>query len=198
MGGYNSGRKASGAKCVEDFYTLDICQLYRQGFLKPRQKTVIRFGQSFAIKLECKINFGGWDQCLHVKYPVWNEVGQIETKEQIIGIEWFSTLKGKTYRPYFYCPMLEIRAGKLLMGKKGFAHRRWYGPLYHGQTLGHFDRSIRSCRAIKDRLGDTAAEFATDSPQKPKGMHQKTYRNYLKKHRRASLPALSQMGLNDF
>ncbi|WP_163371743.1 hypothetical protein [Endozoicomonas acroporae] len=35
-------------------------------------------------------------------YPVWNDAGKIETREQVIGFEWISTLKGKTRRPYFY------------------------------------------------------------------------------------------------
>lgn len=194
MGGCNSGRKSSGEKNVEDFYALDVCWLYRKGLLEPGRKTVIRFGKAFAIKMECKTRFWGWEQCLYVKYPVWNDAGKIETREQVIGFEWVSTLKGKTRRPYFYCPMLEIRAGKLLMGHNGFAHRRWYGLLYYSQTLGYFDRSLKSCRAIKDLLGNTAAEFATDPPQRPKGMHQKTYRKYLNKHRRAALPAIARMG----
>ncbi|WP_257284220.1 hypothetical protein [Endozoicomonas sp. SESOKO1] len=114
MGGYNSGRKASGEKNVEDYYTLDICWLYRNGLLEPGRKTVIRFGKSFAIRMKCKTRFWGWEQCLHVEYPVWNDAGKIETREQVIGFEWVSTLKGKTRSPYFYCPMLEIRAGLLL------------------------------------------------------------------------------------
>ena len=195
MGGYNSGRKSGGEKTVEDFYSLDICWLYRQGLLEPGRRAVVRFGKAFAIKLECKANFWGWEQCLHIHYPAWNSAGKIETRVQTVGFEWRNTLNGKTRRPYFFCPMLEIRAGKLLMGNNGFAHRTWYGPLYHGQTLGHFDRSIRTCSAIRNKLGSAATELATDPPDRPKGMHQTTYRKYLKNTLIASRPAKARMGL---
>ena len=78
--------------------------------------------------------------------------------------------------------MLVIRAGKLLMGNNGFAHRTWYGSLYHGQTLGHFDRSIRTSSAIRNKLGSVATELAADPPDCPMGMQKNTYRRYLKKH----------------
>ncbi|MFK0572920.1 hypothetical protein [Endozoicomonas sp.] len=194
MGGYNSGKKGSGEKSVEDFYSLDVCWLYQQGMLKPGKRGIVRLGNDFAVKVKCKAKFWGWQQCLYVWYPVWNEAGKIETREQVIGFEMVSTLNGKSQRPYFFCPMLEIRAGKLLMGSNGFAHRKWYGPLYHGQTLGHFDRAIRACRVIRNRLGSAEMEFATDRPDRPKGMHQSTYRKYLEKHARAALPALACMG----
>lgn len=191
MGGYSSGRKACVKKIVEQYYSIDVCWCYRNGLLEPGRKAIVRFDHSFAIKTQCMTHFWGCGQCLHVKYPALNRAGKVENKEQVIGFEW--VMNGKARRPYFYCPMLGILAGKLLMGRDGLAHRRWYGPHYFSQTLGHFDRALWSCRLIKKKLGDSVSEFATDLPLKPKGMHKHTYQKYLDKHRRLALPAVMLM-----
>ena len=194
MGGYYSGRRASNEKSIEAFYAIDICQLYRDGALTTGKITFVRFSDGYFVKIKCKEQFWGWKHCLKVKYPIWGSDHKIEVKDQVIGFEMVDVLKGKAQRPYFFCPQLECHASKLFLGDTGFAHRSYHGNLYDIQRMGHFDRSIKSCRKIQEKLSCSLAGAASEPPSRPKGMHRKTYARYLKKHARASRGIIQQLG----
>ncbi len=193
MGGYFSGRKAGGKKSIEDFLSLDICWLYRLGVLEPGRRCVLRYHNGYAILVECNELVYGKLYCLYIQYEMQNG-GNIDLRIQVINYEWVSVLNGKTQRPYFICPVMDVRAGKLLLGEQGFVHRTYFDNLYRIQRLGHFDRAIKSCNRIKFRLGCLDSSAATDPPEKPKGMHERTYRKYLYRHSKSAEPIIALLG----
>lgn len=194
MGGIYSGRQASHEPCIEDFYSLDVCLLYRRGFLEPNVEDVLWLPNGYGIEIVCKENYWGWERCIIVEYLSRQADGKIKRNEQVIGIEFVDVLNGKARRPYFYCPKLEERVSVLILGDSGFAHRTYYGYLYRIQRLGHFDRAVMSGRKIKNKLGCSDSDAASDPPFRPKGMHRKTFRKYQRKHAKAVWPIIAKIG----
>ena len=195
MGGYYSGRQSSHKPSIEDLHSLDVCLLYRRGFLEPDVEDVLWLLDGHGIEITCKENYCGWSLCILAEYLKRKQNGKLERIEEVIGIEMVKTLNGKTQRPYFYCPKSGKRAGILLLGNSGLAHRSYYRYLYRVQRQGHFDRAITSGRKIKEKLGCSTPGAATDPPVRPKGMHPKTFNNYLKKHARAVKPIIDKIGI---
>ena len=194
MGGYLSGRQASSKPSIEDHYSLDICLLNRRGFLEPEEKNVFWFSDGYEILITCRADYRGWSLCIIVQYLSRLSDGKIQCIEELIGIEIVDVLNGKAQRPYFHCPKLARRVGVLILGNRGFAHRTYYRYLYRIQRQGHFDRAVTSGRKIKQRLGGSDQEAATDSPDRPKGMHRKTFNKLRKKHARAVAPIMEKIG----
>ena len=186
MGGYNSGRKASEKPSIDDLYALDVCQLYRDGVLNDDRSIVIRFRDGYVVRIQCRYDYWGWKQCLEIKYPIHLDNHQLGTGSQVIGIEWRPVLNGRSQRPYFLCPSLEILASKLFLGDLGFTHRKTHDCLYRTQRLGHFDRAVRACRRIQSKLGCVDGNAASDEPSKPKGMHQTVFKGHCMNHKKAA------------
>ena len=85
-------------------------------------------------------------------------------------------------RRWFMCDLGHERVRKLywcpVVGRDG---GRWYGRralglAYHSQRLGRSDRPMLRAQRIRMRLG---GEDGMDEPDKPKGMHWKTYNRLL-------------------
>ena len=174
MGGYLSGRPASGKPCVEDRINLDVCYLYREGYLEPGCETVLQHRRGGSFLLQCYENYFGWPLCVSI---TWATIDADKTRtehNQVIGVEFVDVLKGKARRPYFYCPFTEKRVGVLVMGERGFGHRTFYGYDYKAQRLGHIDRALNSAGNIKKKLGGVNLDGAiTDELLRPKGMHKR-------------------------
>lgn len=194
MGGYLSGRQASNIPSIEDHYSLDICLLYRRGFLEPEVKNVFWFPDGFEILITCKADYRSWSRCIIVEYLSRRSDGKVQHIKEVVGIEMVGVLNGKAQRPYFHCPKLEKRAGVLILGNRGFAHRTYYRYLYRIQRQGHFDRAVTSGKKIKEKLGGSDQEAATDPPVRPKGMHRKTFNKLRKKHAKAVAPIMEKIG----
>ena len=194
MGGIYSGRKSSDKPSVEDLPSLDVCDLYRRGYLEPGVVGVIQLSNGQSIEVAGRANYLGWQYCVVTRHLARKSDGRITLIEQTIGIEITEVLNGKAQRPYFRCPRSEKRAGVLILGSSGFAHRTFYRYLYRIQRQGHFDRAVTSGRKIKERLGCSEREAATDPPERPKGMHWKIFNKLKKKHARAVEPIMAKIG----
>ena len=189
MGGYHSGRKASSQPSLDDLYSLDVCQIYRDQGLVQGSTTVIRYAGGYALTVFCPADQAGTGLQLVTTYDVLC-AGERQSCRQIVRVDWLEVLNGKASRPYFICPRSGRYASKLYLSSRGFVHRTLCGLIYRSQRLGHFDRALVSLRKNKARMNVATGDAATDPPARPKGMHWRTYQKHLFKHCRISGPVL--------
>ncbi len=79
-------------------------------------------------------------------------------------------------RLWFQCPTPSChrRAAKLYMGARVFACRRCYNLAYQSQCYGRDDRYVAQAAKIRRALGGPEG-ILDDFPDRPKGMHWRTY-----------------------
>ncbi|MEQ8608374.1 MAG: hypothetical protein RIB49_15970 [Rhodospirillales bacterium] len=79
-------------------------------------------------------------------------------------------------RWWFICPAKGIRTAKLYLANGGdwFASRQAYGMAYRSQNECIEDRMASRAHRLRRKLGGRAG-FDEPFPEKPKGMHWKTY-----------------------
>jgi len=179
MGGPGSGNwcRWSTRPLVESGLTLDINRLIRQRSiaLGARSKGTLAWstvddGERVAsIGYEANLNDpeNAWMR-LHYKRgdkPEDYTVRLTTTRPNYGGLRW-----------WFICPAKGIRTAKLYLAAGGdwFASRQAYGMAYRSQNEASHDRQATRAHQLRRKLGGTAG-FDEPYPEKPKGMHWKTY-----------------------
>jgi hypothetical protein len=171
MGGLGSGGwNATGRRTTAVAWRLSVNNLNKAGALTPGW-------------------FGGW-QWLRDGEQVANiRVGAIEGGVRLIyrsrsyGEEWtehdefvaisWEPCRFGGQRPYFHCPTCWRRVLQLY-GNARYLCRTCQNLSYPSQRKSPVDRAFSRADAIRDRLGGLAG-IANPFPDKPKGMHWKTY-----------------------
>ncbi len=103
-----------------------------------------------------------------------------ESVEQRVPIDWTACNYGGE-RPWFICSVYRDgrycgrRVAKLFAGGKLFACRHCYQLGYQSQREPAYGRATLKAQNIRIRLGGSAS-LAEPFPDKPKGMHWRTYR----------------------
>ena len=77
-------------------------------------------------------------------------------------------------RVWWFCPRCGRRCA-ILYGGRWFLCRHCHGIRYRSQSLGKGERLLRKAERIRTRLGGSGVVFDL-FPDKPKGMHWRTYR----------------------
>ncbi len=175
MGGFGSTRWGwtSTKGTVERARSLDINKLNKAGCLRPGywggwQWT--RDGERVA-----DIVLRAAADRLTLSYRIREQGGEWRDVEQPTPILWVPCRFGGR-RPYFLCPGRGCgrRVTKLHGGGTYFLCRHCYRLAYASHREDHYDRALRRANNIRMRLGGepgTASLF----PERPKGMHQRTY-----------------------
>jgi hypothetical protein len=179
MGGFGSTRWSwvSTRDTVEGSRSLDVNQLNKAGCLRPDhwggwQWT--RDGERVAW-IELRRN----GDLLRLSYRFRQHGGDWQDVEQAAGIIWTPCRLGGA-RPYFICPGVVNgiacgrRVTKLYGAARYFLCRHCYRLAHASQREDRYDRALRRANNIRTRLGGepgTASLF----PQRPKGMHKRTY-----------------------
>jgi hypothetical protein len=180
MGGFGSTRWAwiSTKEAVEGNRSLDINRLNRAGCLRPGYRggwEWKRDGERVAW-----IQFRRDGDRLILSYRVRRHGGEWQDVEQPTPIVWIPCRFGGA-RPYFVCPGIVNgiacgrRVSKLYGAGTYFLCRHCYRLAYTSQREDHYDRALRRANNIRMRLGGepgTASVF----PNRPKGLHHKTYK----------------------
>ncbi|MGY0218363.1 hypothetical protein ACWJJH_13440 [Endozoicomonadaceae bacterium StTr2] len=179
--------------CIDERPFLDICELYRQKALDNSAAAQLVFSNDCRVFIKCQSNTDASFRLI-VGYPA--EVhGVPVVSSQCITGEWVSVLGGRTARPYFRCPFTGQRAGKLVLGEQGFAHRSYYGGLYLSQSLNEIDQALSRAMTVKRRIAGIAMEGAiTELPARPKGMHQTTYNKLINRYLKTIAPLVRRCG----
>lgn len=179
MGGPGSGNwfRWSTRPVVEDGLKLDMCRLIRGGNIIPGKwvsgsliwSNVDTDERSASIGYEANMvdpEFA-WIR-LHYKRddkPEDYKVRLTTTRPNYGGRRW-----------WFVCPARGIRTAKLYLANGGnwFASRQAYGMAYRSQNECIEDRMATRAHSLRRKLGGPAG-FDEPFPEKPKGMHWKTY-----------------------
>ena len=177
MGGFGSGRPASGRNTVEGSRSLDLLKLHRAGCLKPGWAGAWQWTQDG--ERVAWIGLRAEERRLVLTYRYRRGGGEWEDIEEPVPLAWQPCRFGGR-RPYFLCPGVVNgtaclrRVLKLCGTGKYFLCRHCYRLSYSSQHEDRFDRALRRANRIRKRLGgepSTAAPF----PERPKGMHHRTY-----------------------
>ena len=191
MGGLDSTRWAfvSTKDTVESARSLGINSLNRAGSLHPGYRGVsewTRDGNRVA-----SINLRRDDHGLILSYRVRRNGGEWRDVERPTQIVWMPCRLGG-WRPYFLCPgivngvVCNRWVTKLYGAGDYFLCRHCYRLAYASQRENGSDRAFRRGHKIRARLGGDAS-MAWSSPERPKGMHLKTFSRLQSELSRAEL-----------
>ncbi|HEX2108928.1 MAG TPA: hypothetical protein VHF70_06600 [Rubrobacteraceae bacterium] len=95
-------------------------------------------------------------------------------------------------RPWFVCPGAgcDRRVAVLYGPGKHFLCRHCYDLVYESQRENAMDRALHKAQSIRKRLGGSA-NMMEPFPEKPKGMHWKTYERLWWEHHEADMEQLA-------
>lgn len=173
MGGIGSGQgfRWSSKATTESQHRVDIRWLKRRGYLRPGgtgSMTWSRGGEQtgsigfrmkqnqIVLSYRHKPNGDGWE-------PV----------EQVIWLDRTRCNFGGQ-RTWFRCPRCRRRVAILYGASKYFLCRHCYDLAYNSQQLSPGDRLMEKARKIQQRMGGSD-DLSEPFPDKPKGMHWRTY-----------------------
>ncbi len=173
---------------VEDGLTLDLCKLIRQKLIIPCSHVkgpliwmrVSDGERTASIGYEANLldPYGAWIRLSYTNNdkPLDYKVRLTTTRPHYGGLRW-----------WFVCPSSGRRAAKLYLPPGGdiFASRKAYGLVYHSQQESPMFRYLTQAQNIRERLGGSTCTFDF-FPDKPKGMHWKTYWKLRAKSERAA------------
>lgn len=180
MGGWGSGRPEAYQKrhCTNEYYFLDI-GVWNDGRLLSDGLT-FQCASGWWGRWECAllVEVGGGDLWISHKWR-----GGEHPSERI-GIDWTSCHYGGE-RPYFICPVCKRRARRLYVAHLreapvttwvGSQCRICLGLAYKTQSAYPPDRAAMKAKRIRRRIGGIlSGGMNTPFPDKPKGMHWRTY-----------------------
>lgn len=182
MGGWGSGMRCSSRETTDDYRSVDVRYLQREGILAMRSQRLLRWTRrgetvgSIGLQPEAdrviftyrtRPNGSEWIQ---QEYPV-----MLERTPCHYGGE----------RVWFHCPARGCgRRVAILYGGTIFACRQCYRLAYECQKESVSDRADRAGWKIRARCKD---EFGCllDPLFKPKGMHERTFRRLERKYRQS-------------
>lgn len=165
--------RGGGRDTTEGYRQLDVRWMRRRGFLRAGSRSSVnwsRNGEVFA-SIQVRADFNrvvlsyshrscGDDEWTKEEYSVW--------------LEWTRCYFGGE-RAWFLCPRPGCgRRVATLWGGAMFYCRHCYNLAYISQNETAHDRALRKHQAIRMKLGGSGS-LADDFPDKPKGMHWRTY-----------------------
>jgi hypothetical protein len=195
MGGFGSTRwgSTSSRDTVESTRSLDINRLNRAGCLRPGY-------------------WGGWEWTrdgertawiqlrsegdrLILSYRIRQHGEEWRDVEQPTPVVWRPCRFGGR-RPYFLCPGRSCghHVSKLYGAGTYFLCRHCYRLAYGSQHENHYDRASRRANNIRMRLGGEPG-LASQFPERPKGMHRRTYERLHSEVWQAEILAEERLGV---
>jgi hypothetical protein len=165
---------------VEECRSIDIRRWHREGYLSGQ-----RFNWAWWLDGERRAFIGvSADECsVELSYRFRRFGEEWIDVSQMVPITWSACNFGGR-RPWFLCTVASNgvycgrRAAKLYGAGKLFACRHCYGLHYACQSETVRDRRLRAVQKLRARLGGSACTF-DPFPERPKGMHRKTYERLL-------------------
>jgi hypothetical protein len=170
MGGYNSGGGRLAQK-TDDFLDVDLASLKRLGMLREGYRGMLswhRRGNEIG-SIGVKVHDQSID--LHFRHKPYGE--DWRSVEQTIWLDTTPAGFGGT-RYWFLCPRCSRRC-RILYGGALFVCRKCRALVYESQYEPFFYSSHKRIERLRRRLGNTDGDSWDLPPEKPKGMHWKTY-----------------------
>ncbi|MCZ8133537.1 MAG: hypothetical protein O9248_00690 [Rhodobacteraceae bacterium] len=183
MGGRGSGLRLgiNKASSTEDYRSLDIRYLARNGLLEPGKVSVLHW--SVGERTTGRIGIRGGFNSVELTYRV-GSIGQ-EMRERRYLINLVSTpchLGGA--RQWFECPAKDCRRRvAILYGGDIFVCRTCRQLQYPSQSVSSWERALLKAEKVRDQLKWRPGVFNGMDLTKPKGMHWATYSQLLRRYR---------------
>jgi len=185
MGGLGSGNwyRWDTRTTTEQIHRVDIRYLRKQGFLKE--------GTFGTLSWSC-----GGQQTGSIRFKTSNDSLQLIYRHRQRGEDWIDKSERIAFdktpcnfggdRQWLLCPHCGKRVAIVYGLGSGFLCRHCYDLPYASQGETQLDRMMRKARKIRKQLN---ADIDLDIPiyRKPKGMHWKTFANYVEAERKANL-----------
>jgi hypothetical protein len=187
-----------GKITVESCRSLDVLDWHRRDYIRsPR-----RFSWAWTRdgKRVASINVETKRHCVTLKYRSHRYGGDWSDVEQRFPVVWTPCRFGGD-RPWFLCSVYANgtycgrQVTKLYNACRLFACRHCSRLAYASQQESAHERGLLKAQKIRIRLGGSD-NMLDDFPQKPKGMHWRTYEHLCRVHDAAQ--GLSIIGLTDF
>lgn len=150
--------------------SLDVNKLNRAGTLSPDYWGGWRWFNQDETTATIGLRMDGTRLALKYRYRAYG--GPWQDVEQPVAITWPPYRYGGR-RPYFIC-RCGRRVTKLFGAGRLFLCRGCYGLAYTSQRERGMDRALTKANRIRMRLGGDPG-MASSFPDKPKGMHWRTY-----------------------
>lgn len=185
MGGLGSGRyyRRGGGNTVEGCRRIDVRRWHRDGFLWPGHAfSWAWWDEDGAQTASISVTVGGGAGralAAELRYTLTPEGENPERVRYKVPVSWTPCHYGGQ-RPWFVCPgnrdgrACGRRVALLYLSGRYFLCRHCYGLAYESQRESGEDRLMSRAHKIKRRLGGRPG-WAYPWPEKPKGMHWRTY-----------------------
>ena len=173
MGGIGSGDwfRSNGKTTVESQYAIDIRYLKKHGYLKQGKSGT--FSWSNKGEQSGAIGFLTEEHGLRLNFRSRMRGDDWEDVEQFIAFDYSPCHYGGK-RIWLSCPNCFSRVTCVYGGEEHFWCRQCYELNYQSQHEDYFDRQISKAHEIRKNLGGEPG-LSSPFPDKPKGMHWKTY-----------------------
>jgi hypothetical protein len=169
MGRYSG----SGRATTSGYLFLDVRSLKRNGYLRPGTSS----SQTWSCRgeLSGSINLTAGDDHVTLSYRTRDRGSEEwQQKEYPVSFQWTRCNYGGK-RAWFRCPASKCgRRVAILYGGSIFACRRCHNLAYDSQSETRHGRMLIKTQAIRTKLGGSPS-LLEDFPEKPKGMHWRTY-----------------------
>ncbi len=182
MGGSGSGRHWQfGANTTDDYRSIDIRWLKREGLLKPGVIRSINWSRGGEVT--GSINVKSEPGRVILDYRHRDRGGEWQPERYPVYLDTTPCHMGGE-RHWFLCPARGCgRRVAILYGGAIFACRHCYQLVYPSQREKPWDRAARRADRIRDKLGWEPGILNGSEPwNKPKGMHQTTFDRLCRKH----------------
>jgi hypothetical protein len=196
MGGIGSGSwyRFDKKTTTDECQSIDIRYLHRNGLLQP--------GHSFSLCWsQAGKQIGSIGGVTHdddrvtffYRHRSAGSGGDWEDVRETVALEWTACNFGGE-RPWFICPGADCgrRVAVLYGPGKYFLCRHCYDLSYESQREGKANRALRRAQKIRERLGGST-NMMEPFPERPKGMHLKTYMRMCWEHHEAERQQLAGM-----
>ncbi len=198
MGGEGSGnwyrfdKKTTTGECQ----SVDVRYLHRKGLLKPGRRFSLRWSrarQETGSIRGAVIGDGKPERMILTYRHRSGASGEWEEVREPVHLTWTACNFGGQ-RPWFVCPGAGCgRRVAILYGPgRYFLCRRCYDLVYESQRENEMHRALRRAHTIRERLGGSTS-MIEPFPEKPKGMHWKTYDRLWWEHHEAEMEQLAGM-----
>ena len=171
MGGYGSGRRWGSSKnTTSACYRLDVRWLAREGLLAPGRFSTVRWTrngeETGSIGVQADLDH------INLRYRRLSN-GEWKDAEYPVALDW-TPCNYRGTRPWFLCPIRGCgRRVAVLYGGGVYACRHCHQLAYESQNERPYSRALSRAQAIiEEKLG---GKWADGVPEKPKGMHLRTY-----------------------
>ena len=198
MGGVGSGnwyrfdKKTTTGEC----HAVDVRYLHREGLLEPGHWFSLRWSRADRETGSIGGVVEGVERPERVRLLYRHRIGpgdEWEDVQEPVSLDWTDCNFGGE-RPWFICP--EAGCGRRVAVLYGpgryFLCRHCYDLVYESQRENAMYRALHKAQFIRKRLGGSA-NMTKPFPEKPNGMHWKTYERLWWEHHESEMKQLSGM-----